>query len=75
MKKLEHLKLSHLCENALDEKQQNILKGGRVCGCGCGGCGCPSWDGTGSIPPGQNSGDSGMGSVSANLSATGSHGV
>ena len=28
MKKLERLKLNHLSENALDEKQKSVLKGG-----------------------------------------------
>lgn len=73
MKKLEKLKLNHLSENALDERQQNALKGG--CGCGCGNCGCGSWDGSGPIPSGQSSSDSGMGSVSANLSGTVSQGI
>ncbi len=75
MKKLEKLKLHHLSEKALDEKQKNALKGGKFCGCGCGNCGCGSWDGTGTIPPGQSSSDLGMGSVSANLSGTASHGI
>ena len=68
MKKLEKLKLNHLSKNALDERQQNALKGG--CGCGCSGCVCPSWDGTGPIPPGQSSDDKGDGNVSANIYAT-----
>lgn len=74
MKKLEKLKLSHLSEKALDERQKDALKGG-YCGCTCGNCGCGSWDGSGPIPPGQSSSDSGMGSVSANLSGTVSHGI
>lgn len=74
MKKLEKLKLHHLSEKALDEKQKNALKGG-TCGCGCGNCGCGSWDGTGTMPPGQSSGDHGMGSVSTNLSGTVNHGI
>ncbi|MCL3853733.1 TIGR04149 family rSAM-modified RiPP [Parabacteroides sp. GYB001] len=75
MKKLEKLKLNHLSENALDERQQNVLKGGANCGCGCGACGCGSWDGSGSMPSGQHSSDSGSGSVTANLSGTVSHGI
>ncbi|MCL3853729.1 TIGR04149 family rSAM-modified RiPP [Parabacteroides sp. GYB001] len=74
MKKLEKLKLNHLSENALDERQKNALKGGS-CPCTCGNCGCGSWDGTGTMPHGQNSSDSGSGSVSANLSGTVSHGI
>lgn len=74
MKKLEKLKLHHLSEKALDEKQKNALKGG-ACGCGCSGCACVSWDGTGTMPPGQSSGDSGSGSVTANLSGTVNHGI
>lgn len=68
MKKIEKLKLNRLSENALDERQQNALKG--ACGCACGNCGCGTWDGTGGIPVGQSSNDSGMGNVSANLSGT-----
>ena len=75
MKKLEKLKLHHLSESALDERQQNALKGAAGCPCTCGNCGCGSWDGTGTIPPGQSSSDSGMGSISANLSGTVSHGI
>ena len=74
MKKVQKLKLNHLCENALDEKQQHELKGGS-CPCGCGNCGCGSWDGTGSMPPGQDSSDAGSGSVSMNLSGIVSHGI
>ena len=73
MKSIKKLKLNHLCDNILDEKQQDVLKGG-ACGCGCGGCGCPSWDGSGCMPPGQNSSDAGRGSVSINLSGILDHG-
>lgn len=73
MKAVKKLKLNHLCENELDEKQLNALKGG--CGCGCGNCGCGSWDGTGSIPPGQNTSDAGKGSVSLNLTGIVNHGI
>lgn len=75
MKTLGKLKLNHLSDNALDASQQNALKGGAGCPCGCGGCGCPGWDGTGSIPPGQNSNDSGRGSVSENFSGTVNQGI
>lgn len=74
MKKLEKLKLHHLSEKVLDEKQKNALKGG-ACGCGCSGCACVSWDGTGTMPPGQSSSDSGSGSVTANLSGTVNQGI
>lgn len=74
MKKLGKLKLIHLRENALDERQKSALKGG-YCPCGCGNCGCSSWGGSGSMPQGQHSSDSGSGSVSANLSGTVSHGI
>ena len=74
MKKLEKLKLNHLSESALDEKQRNALKGGG-CACGCGGCGCSIWNGSGTMPSGQYSNDSGMGSVNANLSGTVSYGL
>ena len=73
MKKLEKLKLNHLSEKALDERQLNALKGG--CGCGCGSCHCTGWDGTGTIPPGENWGDHGTGSVNANLSTTVNAGI
>lgn len=73
MKKLGKLKLIHLSENALNEKQLNALKG--ACGCGCGNCGCSSWGGSGSMPVGQHSNDSGAGSVSANLSGTVTQGI
>ncbi len=75
MKKLERLKLNHLSENALDEKQKSVLKGGSNCPCGCGNCGCTSWGGSGSMPVGQHSNDSGGGSVSTNLSGTVAHGI
>lgn len=58
MKKIERLKLNYLSENALDDRQQNVLKGGS-CPCGCGGCGCGGWDGTGTIPPGSDWSDAG----------------
>lgn len=74
MKKLEKIKLIQLSKNALDEKQKSALKGGS-CPCGCGNCGCSAWDGTGSMPMGRQSNDSGWGSVSANLSGTLSHGI
>ncbi|GEM_PF-6151823 len=40
MKKIGKLKLNRLSKNALDERQQNALKGG-VAGCICVGCVCP----------------------------------
>lgn len=73
MKKLERLKLNHLNESALDERQLNALKG--ACGCTCGNCGCGSWDSSGTLPPSQSQGDHGMGSVSGNLSGTVNHGI
>lgn len=66
MKKLEKLKLNHLSENVLDEKQQNVLKGGTECRCSCSICSCSSWDGTGSMPPGQSSSDMRLGSINGN---------
>lgn len=69
MKKREKLKLSQLSKNALNERQQNALKGG-ACGCGCGGCGCSSWRGSGSMPANMDSNDGGSGSINANLSGT-----
>lgn len=69
MKKLEKLKLNHLSDNALDEKQQNVLKGGDKCYCSCSICSCSSWDGTGSMPPGQSSSDMGYGSSNRNSAA------
>ena len=69
MKKLGNLKLNHLNDRILDERQQDSLKGG-ACGCGCSGCGCVGWDGSGTIPPSSNSNDSGTGYVAANLSGT-----
>ena len=70
MKSIKKIKLNHLCDNMLDEKQQIALKGGSDrCSCSVR-CGCPSWDGSGCMPPGQNSSDAGRGSVSANLSDT-----
>lgn len=74
MKKLQKLKLHHLGERVLDEKQKNALKGGQ-CGCSCIGCVCAGWDGTGTMPPGSSVSDSGSGSVSANLSGTVNHGI
>ena len=76
MKTLGKLKLNHLSDNVLDDSLQNALKGGASpCGCTCGGCACGAWDGTGSIPPGQSSNDSGRGSVSDNFSGTVNHGI
>jgi natural product precursor len=65
MKKLEKLILNHLSKNALDTRQQNILKGGGTCYCTCSACLCSSWDGTGIMPPGQSSTDLGTGYVNA----------
>lgn len=62
MKKLEKLKLIHLSENALDERQKNALKGGS-CGCGCLGCTCSNWRGVGSMPIQQSNSDIGIGST------------
>lgn len=75
MKKLEKLKLHHLSEKTLDEKQKNALKGGAGCPCTCIGCLCSGWDGTGPMPPGTSTSDSGSGSVSGNLSGTVNHGI
>lgn len=73
MKKLGKLKLNHLSENVLNEKQLNALKG--ACGCTCGNCGCSSWGGSGSLPVGQHQNDSGSGSMSTNLSGTLAQGI
>lgn len=73
MKTIKKLKLNHLCENELDEKQLNTLKGG--CGCTCWECLCQNWDGTGSIPPGLSTSDHGSGSVAGNLAGTVNHGM
>lgn len=67
MKSIKKLKLNHLCNSLLDERLQNELKGG-ACACGCVGCVCRVWDGTGCIPPSQNSSDLGAGCISANSS-------
>ncbi|WP_103984311.1 TIGR04149 family rSAM-modified RiPP [Parabacteroides chinchillae] len=69
MKKLEKLKLSQLSENALNARQQDILKGGAQCNCTCSTCGCTSWDGTGPITPGHSSTDMGMGTITRDSTA------
>lgn len=69
MKKIERLKLNHLSKNALDDRQQNALKGGAECRCSCSMCNCSSWDGSGSMPVGRSSSDMGMVSVTGNSAA------
>jgi natural product precursor len=56
---IKNLKLNKLSEQNLKEKQQNMVKGGRICECGCG---CHY----------QNSGGS---SVEANAAANGRGGL
>ena len=68
MKKLGNLKLNHLNDHVLDERQLSSLKGS--CGCACNGCGSVGWSGSGTIPPSVNSSDAYTGYVTANLSGT-----
>ena len=35
MKKLSKIKLNHLNDDGLKEREMNTLRGGRLCGCGC----------------------------------------